>query len=51
VSPASCCTALRFVLARDLAALTQVLRIAYRTISGHILEKARLTRVSGETAL
>ena len=41
--------ALRFLLARDPDVLTQVLGIVYRTISGHILEKARLTRSSGDT--
>jgi len=41
--------ALRFLLATDPKALTQVLRIVYRTISGHILKKARLTRESGAT--
>ena len=41
--------ALRFLLATDPAALTRVLGIVYRTISGHILKKARLTRASGAT--
>ena len=39
--------ALRFLLARDPQVLTQVLEIVYRTISGHILKNARLTRASG----
>jgi hypothetical protein len=33
--------ALRFLLATDPRALTQVLGIVYRTISAHILKKAR----------
>jgi hypothetical protein len=41
--------ALRFLLATDPDALTQVLGIVYRTISAHILKKARLTRASGAT--
>ncbi len=41
--------ALRFLLARDPQVLRQVLGIVYRTISGHILAKARLTRSSGAT--
>jgi hypothetical protein len=41
--------ALRFLLARDPAALTRVLGIVYRTISTHILGKARLTRTTGAT--
>lgn len=41
--------ALRFLLATDPAALTQVLGIVYRTISAHILKVARLTRASGAT--
>jgi hypothetical protein len=41
--------ALRFLLATDAEALTQVLGIVYRTISAHILKKARLTRTSGAT--
>jgi ribosomal protein S27E len=41
--------ALRFLLATDAEALTQVLGIVYRTISAHILKKARLTRASGAT--
>ena len=36
--------ALRFLLATDPDALRQVLGIVYRTISGHILKKGRLTR-------
>ena len=41
--------ALRFLLATDAEALTQVLGIAYRTISARVLKKARLTRTSGAT--
>ena len=41
--------ALRFLLATDAEALTQVLGIAYRMISAHVLKKARLTRTSGAT--
>jgi Putative transposase len=41
--------ALRFLLATDPEALTRVLGIVYRTISAHILKKARLTRTSGAT--
>jgi hypothetical protein len=41
--------ALRFLLATDARALTQVLGIVYRTISAHILKKARLTRATGAT--
>jgi len=41
--------ALRFLLATDAEALTQVLGTVYRTISAHILKKARLTRRSGAT--
>ncbi len=41
--------ALRFLLATDPDALTRVLRIFYRTISAHILKRARLTRASGAT--
>jgi hypothetical protein len=40
---------LRFLLATDPAALTRVLGIAYRTISAHVLKRARLTRASGAT--
>jgi 2-keto-4-pentenoate hydratase/2-oxohepta-3-ene-1,7-dioic acid hydratase in catechol pathway len=36
--------ALRFLLATDPQALTEVLGIVYRAISGYILKKARLTR-------
>jgi hypothetical protein len=41
--------ALRFLLATNPAALTQVLRIVYRTLAAHILKTARLTRASGAT--
>jgi hypothetical protein len=41
--------ALRFLLATDPEMLTHVLAIVYRTISGHILRKARLTRATGDT--
>jgi hypothetical protein len=41
--------ALRFLLATDPDALTQVLRIVYRTISAYVLKKARLTRAAGAT--
>ena len=41
--------ALRFLLATDPGALTQVLGIVYRTISACLLKKARLTRASGAT--
>lgn len=41
--------ALRFLLATDPTALTHVLGIVYRTISGHVLKKARLTRATGDT--
>jgi hypothetical protein len=41
--------ALRFLLATDADALTQVLGIVYRTISANVLKKARLTRTSGAT--
>jgi ribosomal protein S27E len=41
--------ALRFLLATDAQALTRVLGIVYRTLSGYILKKARLTRASGAT--
>jgi ribosomal protein S27E len=40
---------LRFLLATDPKALTHVLGIVYRTISAHLLKKARLTRASGAT--
>jgi hypothetical protein len=38
--------ALRFLLATDPEALTRVLGIVYRTISGHIFKEARLTRAA-----
>ncbi len=41
--------ALRFLLATDPRALTQVLGIVYRTISAPILKRARLMRASGAT--
>jgi ribosomal protein S27E len=41
--------ALRFLLATDPHALTQVLGIVYRTISACVLNKARLARASGAT--
>ena len=41
--------ALRFLLATDADALTQVLGIVYRTISAYVLGKARLTRMAGAT--
>src|SRR5690606_35395177 len=41
--------ALRFLLATDPDALTHVLGIVYRSISGFILKKARLTRSEGDT--
>ena len=41
--------ALRFLLATDPKALTQVLGIVYRTISAHVLKKARLTQATGAT--
>jgi hypothetical protein len=41
--------ALRFLLGTDPEALTRVLGIVYRTISAHILKKARRTRASGAT--
>lgn len=41
--------ALRFLLATDPDALTQVLGIVYRTISAYVLKKARLTRAAGAT--
>jgi hypothetical protein len=37
------------LLATDPDALTEVLGIVYRTISGYVLKKARLTRASGAT--
>ena len=42
--------ALRFLLATDAEALTQVLGIVSHTISAHILKKVRLTRTSGAPA-
>ena len=41
--------ALRFLLATDPEALTQVLGIVYRAISADVLKKARLARASGAT--
>jgi hypothetical protein len=41
--------ALRFLLATDADALTRVLGIVYRAISGFILRKAKLTRAEGDT--
>ena len=41
--------ALRFLLATDPEALTQVLGIVYRAISGSNLRKALLTQATGET--
>jgi hypothetical protein len=41
--------ALRFLLATNPAALTQVLGVVYRTISGHLLKRAGLTRATGHT--
>jgi hypothetical protein len=41
--------ALRFLLATDAEALTQVLGVVYRTISACVLKRARLTRTSGAT--
>jgi Putative transposase/Transposase zinc-binding domain len=41
--------ALRFLLARDPEALTLVLGVVYRTISGHLLTEAGLTRATGAT--
>jgi hypothetical protein len=41
--------ALRFLLATNPEALARVLGIIYRTISGHVLRKARLTRAAGAT--
>jgi hypothetical protein len=40
---------LRFLLATDAEALTQVLGIAYRTISAHVLKKTGRARASGAT--
>jgi hypothetical protein len=41
--------ALRCLLATDPDALTRVLRIVYRTISAHVLKRARLMGASGAT--
>jgi len=41
--------ALRFLLATNPAALTQVLGVVYRTISGFLLQRAGLTRATGAT--
>jgi ribosomal protein S27E len=41
--------ALRFLLATNPAALTQVLGVVYRTISGFLLQQAGLTRATGAT--
>jgi ribosomal protein S27E len=41
--------ALRFLLATDPEALTQVLGIVYRTISAYVLKSSRLTRATGAT--
>ena len=41
--------ALRFLLARNPAALTRVLGVVYRAISGHLLKRAALTRNIGHT--
>ncbi|MFO1455070.1 MAG: transposase [Steroidobacteraceae bacterium] len=41
--------ALRFLLATRPAVLTAVLGVVYRTISGHLLSEARLTRRTGHT--
>jgi hypothetical protein len=41
--------ALRFLLATDAEALTQVLGVVYRTISAYVLKKARLPRARGAT--
>ena len=41
--------ALRFLLARNPAALTQVLGVVYRAISGDLLKRAGLTRTTGHT--
>jgi ribosomal protein S27E len=42
--------ALRFLLATDPDALTQVLGIVYRTISAYVLKRARLTRARSSSA-
>jgi hypothetical protein len=41
--------ALRFLLAMNPAALTRVLGVGYRAISGHLLKRAGLTRSIGYT--
>jgi hypothetical protein len=41
--------ALRFLLATDPDALTRVLGVAYRTITGHLLRAAGLARTTGQT--
>jgi len=41
--------ALRFLLARNPAALTRVLGVVYHAISGHLLKRAALTRNIGHT--
>jgi hypothetical protein len=41
--------ALRFLLATNPKAPTRVLGVVYRTISSHLLRKARLTRTAGAT--
>jgi hypothetical protein len=41
--------ALRFLLATNPAALTQVLGVVYRTISGFLLQRSGLTRATGAT--
>ena len=41
--------ALRFLLATNPAALTLVLGVVYRTISGYLIGKAGLTRATGYT--
>jgi hypothetical protein len=41
--------ALRFLLATRPAVLSAVLGVVYRTISGHLLSEARLTRLTGHT--
>jgi len=43
--------ALRFLLATNPAVLSQVLGVVYRTISGHLLAKAALTRNTATPAL
>ena len=41
--------ALRFLLATNPGALSRVLGVVYRTISGHLIDKAGLTRRTGHT--